>query len=203
MRLLVSAFEPFGGRRNNTSADLLRKLQLRKLFPREESQSRRIILPVNFETAWPRLSEVIERWQPDLIVLTGEGKSAPVTLEVAARNVRRKETMNAAIDPGLQETISSAFAEKLAQLCASANGISIEQDPGDYLCNFTYFQCLRYRPLTPAIFLHVRPLPEDGATAELQNLTQLVESVIVLAAETWRQQRAKILRQANGLHKSN
>lgn len=181
MRLLISAFEPFGGRRRNTSAELLRKIRLRRLLDGEKIQFRKLLLPVHFDTAWPRLSATLAHFKPDLVILSGEGKAAPVTLETAARNQRRAEALTEEIDPILPPHLRSSAAEKLATLLEKAGGISIEHDPGDYLCNYSYFRCLSQYPRIPTIFLHVKPLYEaDSAEFELSK--SLVERAILLAA---------------------
>lgn len=183
MRLLASAFEPFGGRRRNTSADLLRKLKLRSIFPDGDVDCRKVFLPVNFDTAWPRLRNIIDQWKPDLLVLTGEGKAAPVTLETAARNQRRSEPQNSPINPELPPLIHSVAGERLGRELNSKMGISVEQDPGDYLCNFIYFQCLSNRPKTPAVFLHINPLPDDAKPTRLTPIKLATEQVFLLAAK--------------------
>lgn len=183
LRLLVSAFEPFGDRRRNTSADLLRKVRLSSLFPLDQVRCHKILLPVNFDTAWPRLLCRLEAWKPDLVILTGEGKSNPVTLETAARNQRRGELENAAIDPALPFVRHSAAAEQLSAALRSIQGISIENDPGDYLCNYTYFQCLSHQPEKQVLFLHVHPLPEDDEEAKLVRIKNLYERAIQTAIE--------------------
>jgi pyroglutamyl-peptidase len=183
LRILFSAFEPFGGRRRNTSADVLRKLKLRDIFQKDQVDCRKVLLPVNFDSAWPRLQKHIDRFKPDMLILTGEGKTAAVTLETAALNNRRAEPRNTAIDPQLPPIISSPLAEILARKLAIHRGISVEQNPGDYLCNFIYFQCLSGRPEIPAIFLHLSPLSDDEEPSCLPAIQALVEDALRLAAE--------------------
>jgi pyroglutamyl-peptidase len=182
LRILFSAFEPFGGRRRNTSADVLRKLKLRDTFRKDQVACRKVLLPVNFDTAWPRLQKHMDRCKPDMLILTGEGKTAAVTLETAALNNRRAEPRNTAIDPQLPPIIYSPLAEILARQLALHGGVSVEQDAGDYLCNFIYFQCLSKRPEIPAIFLHVSPLSDDEVPSRLPAIQALVEEALRLAA---------------------
>ncbi len=158
-------------------------MQLHRLLPSERIACQKILLPVSFDTAWPRLFSRLQKWKPDLVVLTGEGKSKPVTLETAARNQRRGEPENRMIDPALPSVQRSPAAEKLAGALHGIRGISIEDDPGDYLCNYTYFLSLALRPQIPVIFLHVSPIADNADERELMRIRRICERAICLAVE--------------------
>ncbi len=138
---------------------------------------------MDFDAAWPRLQRKLEHWTPDLVVLMGEGKSGPVTLETAI--------------------YESAAAQRLAGSLPSSSGISIEQDPGDYLCNYLYFQCLSRRPEIPTVFLHVNPLPDDCAAPDAARTRTLVEETLLLAIDLQRDAAAENSPIGHLWHKSN
>ena len=197
MRLLISAFEPFGGRRRNTSAEILRQIRLKRLLSGKPVSCQKVLFPVDFDAAWPRLQRKLEYWTPDLVILMGEGKTRPVTLETAARNLRRHSPEAIPIDTERQAIYESAAALRLAGSLPSSSGISIEQDPGDYLCNYLYFQCLSRRPEIPTIFLHVQPLADDYAPADLARTRTLVEETLLLAIDLQRDAAAANTRRAH------
>src|SRR5687767_4289285 len=87
--LLVTAFEPFGGRRQNSSAQLLEFIQQRS--PTVLAQGLRVetaLLPVSYARVPGLLNEALERTRPDRVVCLGEAASATaIRLEEVAQNL--------------------------------------------------------------------------------------------------------------------
>ena len=80
--ILVTAFEPFGSRDYNPSAEVLARLK-------DRAGLHRLLLPVSYDRAASGLHKAIRKLSPDFVVLTGlaSGRDA-VCLEACALNVK-------------------------------------------------------------------------------------------------------------------
>ena len=157
LTLFIAAFEPFGGRDCNTSADLLHALKSSGLPPGIQLAGD-AVLPVDFATAWKRLGPEIRQTKPDLLLLMGEKKGGYLTLERFAHNKRRDGNSQAEILSGKPKRLNTRakldqIFEMLRQL--GQNRFRPGKYAGDYLCNYIYFMALMSEPELPALFLHV------------------------------------------------
>jgi len=157
LTLLVAAFEPFGGRDRNTSADLQQALRSSGLPPGIQLVGD-VILPVDFATAWQRLEPEIRQTKPDLLLLMGEKKGGYLTLERFARNTRRDGNSQTEILSGKPKRLHTRVKldlvyERLRDL--GQKRFRLGKNAGDYLCNYIYFMALASEPELPALFLHV------------------------------------------------
>ncbi|MBI5594917.1 MAG: pyroglutamyl-peptidase I [Elusimicrobia bacterium] len=158
MRVLVSGFEPFGGRKVNASWELARRLPGR-LGAKEMMAVR---LPVVYGKAWPLLIEAIAHFKPDAVVAVGECPGKAVRLERIAVNLRQGGTDNAGrksagapiLPHGRAAELSTLPLERIrvgtASLCA-----------GTFLCNEVFYLLMSSGLRFPkgAGFVHV---PQDA-----------------------------------------
>lgn len=182
MKILLTGFEPFGTRSCNTSADLLRYMRLPSFKQAVNSELRKALLPVDFSRTWQRLERKIRIAQPNLIVLMGEGKSSLVTIELRGQNRRQAGALAEPIikgAPDFFETQVPARAMAAILPYSAATHLAIEEDAGDYLCNFVYYLCLRNFPLIPAVFLHVRPLRREELLQELPRMEAVIHDLLI------------------------
>jgi pyroglutamyl-peptidase len=165
-RLLVTAFEPFGGQTVNISQLALEHIASTDL------DIRSVLLPCDSIVA-PR--EAVRRARlrdVQSILLLGEDRRFAVpTVETECYNWLNYDVSDELgrqpkagfIVTGAPAKLSSPFDARLIRYRLLAQGIETEQstDPGRHLCNHVYF-CLRhFLPEKPALLLHLPRLPEQ------------------------------------------
>ena len=180
-KILITAFEPFGGSGVNTSALVLEKLPGQIGGYTVE----KVLLPVVFGKA----AEAVPRCPADAVFLLGEaGGREAVTPERRGRNLRNtrmpdnegNQPEQEKILPDAPEEYLTAFPleEMIARMQAEGYGISLSEDAGTYVCNDTYF-LTGMRNTAPVQFIHVPAKPEQaGAYA------RTVERLIGLCLES-------------------
>ena len=151
MKLLITAFEPFGARTRNTSADLLRILKKQSRTHDTQGHSH-LILPVDFRSAWPRLNAEIRNHQPEAVILMGEKVGKRIAFETTARNHRVSKRGLIQIKKGAPTRIKTALS------LPRMPKVVMSRDAGSYLCNFVYFKMLYHKPMLPCLFLHIPAL---------------------------------------------
>jgi len=167
-RILITAFEPFGGRDLNPSQELLQALAPREGLERQ-------LLPVRIVDAWPMLEERLLTFDPDLVLSMGEaGGRAEICLEGRAFNeMDLRVPDNAGLQPRGEKILPSAperldsdlplegLAEQLRSL---GHPVRVSMDAGRHLCNLTLYRLLerQMRQGRPAAsFIHLPLLPEQ------------------------------------------
>ncbi|MBI3299810.1 MAG: hypothetical protein HYZ75_16710 [Elusimicrobia bacterium] len=147
MRVLLSGFQPFGGRKINASWELARAAGVLA-----------VRLPVEYGKAWPILESVIEDLKPDAVVALGECPGREFRLERIAVNLRGAEAPACLTALPLERLGAALTKEGIpnrVSLCA-----------GDYLCNEVFYHLMRAHAARPfpggAGFIHV---PRDAHRA--------------------------------------
>ena len=166
-KILITAFEPFGGRESNTSAEVLR------LLPEEIAgcSVRKLQLPVAFGKA----AESVLREAADAVFLLGEaGGRAAVTPETRAVNLRDaripdnegNRPVKEAILPGGPEQYCTRIPVRRITARMRAEGYRAEasEDAGTFVCNDTFYTVGIRRPEIPVAFIHCPA--ETGMAAE-------------------------------------
>lgn len=162
--VLVTAFEPFGGRETNASLEVLRTLPDR--IGGQPIQKRQ--LPVAFGKA----AEAV-RGSWSRIFLLGEAGRETVTPETTARNLRNaripdnagNQPENARIRPeGPEEYRTAVPVEDIvARMRAEGYAIAVSNDAGAFVCNDTFY-LVGTESRVPVSFIHVPvSLPEEAA----------------------------------------
>jgi pyroglutamyl-peptidase len=190
MKLLVTAFGPFGGRELNASS--LALAELRKMFPGIHTR----VLPVDAVLAPSRLKQAIRRIRPDAILMLGEaGGCREIRLETTAWNeldfripdiAGRQYTprpIRRAAPVSLPSTLPlSVIHDRLVSL---GHPVTYSEDPGRYLCNLLFFRAIddlaRNGIAIPAGFIHL-PLECDYPTQRA--VLALAEAIRIIAEES-------------------
>jgi len=173
MRILVTAFEPFGGNDTNISQRVLDAIQ---------ADVAKLLLPVSFRRAPEVLNEVIGQFQPDMIFSMGQtAEGDKIRLERLAINMMDSaKGDNDGYIPDEEIICSEApLALKTAlhvkQLCADCINAGlptkVSNSAGLYVCNRIYFEALRHT--TNSLFVHI-PKNMDVETAK-QTINQLIK----------------------------
>lgn len=164
MKILVTAFGPFGDRTENASSLALRALK--KSFPKLRTR----ILPVDASIAPARLKQAIRQIRPDALIMLGEAAASEhIRLETTAWNeldFRIPDIAGRVIQsrpicmeaPSIRKS-TLPLADFSKKLLAAGHSVSFSDDPGRYLCNQLFYVALGYLELRgfsiPAGFIHL------------------------------------------------
>jgi pyroglutamyl-peptidase len=177
MRILITAFGPFGGRSRNASSLALAGLKRR--LPRINSR----VFPVDAVVAPRRMDQALRQTKPDVLIMLGEaGGSTSVRLESTAWNEldfripdnAGRQPLKSIIDPESPASLPATLPLEMIrqQLTAAGHPVEISSDPGRFLCNQMLFHALRSiaRQTIPTIagFIHL-PLESDYPTIHAVN----------------------------------
>ena len=155
MRILVTAFEPYGGNDTNISQKVLDAIQ---------ADVTKLLLPVSFRRAPEVLNEAINQFQPGVIISMGQAAEGDkIRLERLAINMMDSAKGDndgympneELICPEAPLALITALPVK--QLCADCINaglpIMVSNSAGLYVCNRIYFEALR-RTLN-SLFVHI------------------------------------------------
>ena len=155
MRILVTAFEPFGGNDTNISQKVL------DAIPTDVAK---LLLPVSFRRAPGVLNEAIKQFQPDVIISMGQAPEGDkIRLERLAINMMDSAKGDndgyvpdeEIICPEAPLALKTALPVK--SLCADCINAGlptmVSNSAGLYVCNRIYFEALRHSP--NSLFVHI------------------------------------------------
>ncbi len=186
MKILVTAFGPFGGRTENASALALHGLL--EIFPKLRTR----VLPVDSVVAPARMRQALKSIRPDALVMLGEAVgSREIRLETTAWNeLDFRIQDNAGRQPPSQKIVATAPASLLStlpleaihqKLTAYGHEIRFSDDPGRYLCNQVFFTARHFLEsggiTCPAGFIHLpreRDYPTGRAVAALAEVIGVI-----------------------------
>ena len=173
MRILVTAFEPFGGSDTNISQRVLDAIQ---------ADVAKLLLPVSFRRAPEVLNEAIGLLQPDVILAMGQtAEGDKIRLERLAINMMDSAKGDndgylpdeELICPEAPLALKTTLPVK--PLCADCINAGlptmVSNSAGLYVCNRIYFEALRHT--TNSLFVHI-PKAMDVETAK-QTINQLIK----------------------------
>lgn len=171
--ILVTAFEPFGGRSVNRSQLVLEHIARAAASPRGIRPEARVVtrtLPVSFG----RLEKTLERalaCKPEAVLLLGEsGKAEELRLErLAVNRIDARIADNDGVQPTAERVVEDGPAAYFSTLPLGAALASVRRagvaaelssDAGLYACNAAYYLTLHKLHAaglesTPVIFVHV------------------------------------------------
>lgn len=168
MRILFTAFVPFGNISINTSEITLNKLSMPNIY--------KLLLPVTIDESFKVLDEFLKEYPVDLIILLGmAAKRKTITIEERAINlldfnipdnngiiINNKKIINNEND----FLYSSLNIEKIVNNLNNKNfNVAKSSDAGKYICNYIYFMTLHKYKDIPTMFIHI-PLFNDEINEE-------------------------------------
>ena len=154
MRVLLSCFQPFGGRKVNASWELVRRVP-QELPGRTVAK---VLLPVVHGKAWPILANAIADFRPDAVVAFGESPAKEVGLERTAINLRGKK--RPLVPDGRSAYLTTLPLDRLGSVL-KRRGIPAgpSLSAGTYLCNEVFYFLMAHNLARPfkkgAGFVHV------------------------------------------------
>lgn len=149
MKILVTGFEPFEGLTINPSAQLLDYLKT-KSFPFTLDTE---LLPVSFTHAFPKLKLKLQKFHPDLLIMTGLAQNrSEITFEKIAINFNNaRNSDNDGHQPKREAVIQDAPDGLFTTLPMSQILLWAEQNKlplkasytaGTYVCNDLFYKAL-------------------------------------------------------------
>ena len=201
-RILVTAFEPFGGEKINPTERILEQL------PEEIGGCRihKLLLPVEFIRGREVAFAEYEKLRPSAVIMLGQyGGADAIRVETAAVNLMHAlapdgtpRPDNAGFAPvneplikdGADRLYSTFPAEEIVQAVTAA-GVKcvLSHDAGRYVCNALLYGMLAHNHgAVPTGFLHVPYLKEQGHEEkpymELDTMVRGIAAVIKAVKES-------------------
>ena len=192
-KILISAFEPFGGEPINPAKEALLRL--------EGEGRHKLFLPVEYARAGELLISETERVKPDAVIMTGQagGRSA-VTPERRAVNTRNAAAPDSAgrlcagekiLEGGADELFATLDPEALAEAIAKAGvPARVSESAGSFVCNDVFYQALSHLKGAPvkADFIHLPWCSEQAPrhpgqfSLPVEDMVRALEAVIRLVS---------------------
>lgn len=192
MKILLTAFEPFGDRSVNASAEVIKRLPITI----SDHEIVTAVLPVNHQTAPQKLEALLKDVKPDAVVCLGEAGGIDwIQLEFVAINwmdFRIPDNSGAAIcDAMIYPEGKTAYFSSLplrtfeTLLKARHIPVKISMTAGTYLCNMIFYTLMEQVEQTqaaiPAGFIHLPAgVAGDGKETGECTLEICVEGVITV-----------------------
>ena len=163
--IVVTYFEPFGGRNTNASKEVVTLLSDYKIKE----------LPVSWDKV-PFLLDEILNDNPDYLFLIGEaGSYKEITIEKVAHNIAHGVDIfglnkeNEEIILNGKETLSTSFDLNILPYL-------ISHDAGKYLCNYSYYLALYKSKLTKVLFVHL-PYVNNNLNVLKEQLLDIIKTL--------------------------
>lgn len=192
MKILITAFEPFGGEKVNPA------LEAMKLLPDKigEAQILKLELPTVFKKSIEKVWQHIDEYEPDIVISLGQaGGRACISIERVAINID-DTTMadnegNMPVDQPIFKDGENAYFSNLPiknmveDIKKAGIPANISNTAGTYVCNHVMYGILykihKERLNIKAGFIHVPFIPEqvvnkpERASMSLENIVKAVE----------------------------
>ncbi|MDX1359383.1 MAG: pyroglutamyl-peptidase I [Clostridia bacterium] len=147
-KILLSAFEPFGGSDLNSSAMVLEKISLMD----RDAVITKMTLPVLYEKAFYLLKDKIKQVNPDAVVCMGQaGGRNKVCVERIAVNINDSSAPDNGSTIKTDETIiqgkPAAYYTNLPykkMVAATGDEAAVSYSAGTYICNDIFYRLMEY-----------------------------------------------------------
>lgn len=179
MKVLLTGFEPFGGNTTNVSSEVASTFSSNSIDGCEIVVAQ---LPVSFMRVRDELARLIERHQPNVILLLGQaGKREHISIERIAVNLMdSKMGDNDNFCPNEQSIITNAenvyFSnlplKQIVENCRNKGiEMTISNTAGLYVCNCSFYHalnlCKELQLNTKIGFIHLPKVVDDEREADL------------------------------------
>jgi pyroglutamyl-peptidase len=210
LRILITGFGPFPGAPYNPTQPLVaRLLRLRRPALGDVALSGHIF-PVTYKAVDRELPELLAKHRPDALLMFGLASRTPhLRIETRARNAITTLWPDAAHTRVRKGSISGGadamrFGPHTAKLLRAAVGTGIDarpsRDAGSYLCNYLSWRAIEATcgDAGPrlAAFVHVPPLPRDGASPRKGAMHRVTLEELVDAGEAMLLEMVRLARRA-------
>jgi pyrrolidone-carboxylate peptidase len=166
--ILVTAFEPFGGRDINTSKSILDRLP---------SRYDKLLLPVSIQDIQQVLySKPLDQYQ--MVIMLGEADREVVSLEQYAYNelsMRISDNLGHQVQQQPIIEHGQTFKTKLNLDHLLDDNTVLSDDPGRYLCNMGYY--LASQKTDKVLFIHVSTKDTDKQFKRVEEIIDEIEQI--------------------------
>ncbi len=171
LKILLTAFDPFGGEEANASLQCLEGIQ------RYDIELIKLVVPTSFERSVEAVSNAIINHRPDGVILMGQASGRPViTVERVAINLDDASIMdnddNKPVDKPIGENTPAAYFSTLPvknivkRMHSYGVPASLSYSAGTFVCNHLMYGVLHLlsgiAPNTPAGFIHLPITPQQA-----------------------------------------
>lgn len=184
MNLLITGFEPFGGREVNLSWEVAREVAASEGF---EGRVKAVRLPVSFGRTPVAVREAMRLYRPDVVLMLGfSAKREKINVERVAVNVMdAKIPDNDGVRPTdvpvAENAPAAIFATLpirpvLSAIVGAGIDAAISNSAGTYVCNTAFYSALRYagrlknHPLVG--FVHLPDMDKDEAVKAIKAVVE-------------------------------
>ena len=175
MNVLVTAFEPFDGRNENQSLQILKRL--------EGDHVDTFVLPVVFKDAFLKLKDHLEQHAYELLIMLGEGPNKVLHLEHVALNIMHAripdvtgyQPKSIKIDEGPIGIRSTLPLTMFKDVLEKKDLPYLDSyHAGTYVCNDLFYRVMRLDINMPRGFIHVPNDPSyfETSFASIQKILQ-------------------------------
>ena len=159
-KLLITAFEPFGGKGYNPSSAMINEIK-------EDRYTVKRLLPTSYAGAAMALKKALAEEKPDAVILTGQASGRKeICLEFCALNIKDagipdndgEQASGESVLSGAPNALFTKLDLASAAACIRAEGLPcrVSYHAGTFVCNSTYYHLLFSG--IPGVFMHI---PDD------------------------------------------
>lgn len=185
MKLLLTAFDPFGGEATNPSGELLAKLDLERLR-QEGLEVDRLVVPTVFGKSAKALIRALESAHYDAVLCLGQaGGRTALSLERVAINLMeariadnegQRPVDEAVVEGGPVAYFSTLPLKSMLQEMRRVGvPATLSTTAGTFVCNQLMYValhwCAEHRPNCQAGFLHLPYLPEQVVMGQAASMS--------------------------------
>lgn len=189
MKILLTAFDPFGEERINPAQEALKQIQA----PDDHTELIKLVVPTVFGLSIQTVYEAIKKHHPDIVLSIGQagGRSA-ITVEQVAINLMdasipdNKGNAPAGI-PIFPDGADGYFStlpvkEIAAAICQAGIPAAVSYSAGTFVCNQLMYGVLYYTHQefqgTRAGFIHVPYIPQQAAALNRPAPSMSLEDIV-------------------------
>ena len=191
MKILLSAFEPFGGENKNASLEAMKRIQ-----PSKGIEMKKIVIPTVFGLAGETLMKAVREEKPDVVICLGQAAGrAAVTPERIAINVRDASIPDNAgnrpqdepiVPDGPAAFFSTLPVRAMADAAKSAGfDAAVSNSAGTFVCNDLMYTLLyaleREFPTSRGGFIHVPACVSSDQSAPVPVMPSSVTAAAIEA----------------------
>lgn len=178
--ILCTCFEPFNGKKTNTSMEVIKYINC----------DYKVILPVSYSRSTVSLKEAIELYKPDFVLSLGEAnRSGSIEIEKYAHNIKSATICdndgvikeNEPITEGpLALTSSNDLYQITKKLASEGFNVRLSYSAGGYICNLVMYNLLLIKDskiIKDGAFIHI-PHLDEVEESDVQNMANCLNKFL-------------------------
>lgn len=189
MKILLTAFDPFGGEKINPAQEALKKIQ----SPSTNQELIKLVVPTVFGLSIQTVCDAIQKHQPDVVICIGQAGGRPaITIEQIAINLidasipdnQGNQPTDQPVSAGGPDGYFSTLPVKNMVNAVRGSGIpaSVSYSAGTFVCNQLMYGVLHYLhhnfPQTRGGFIHIPYLPAQTVSIPRPTPSMSLEDMV-------------------------